>query len=360
MANCNIKSVGRHCPAAAGAVRKMTLYIPGLATQLPSAGCGVHSSVLPSADGAVTVAFDRFSARFASRADTSARHGDLWEHSINWEMRRQRAALGGWMARMKNRRFHVLVEDWHGERVFFPNLRMATGRQLGRRLSGANAHSFLLKGRSAHPGIHLDPVEPSPEEELPETTPTGHCGIGHVARHCGRAVGAVREMTLYVPALTTQLPPAGCGAYSAIEPQGSGTVTVGFDRFSAQLDSRPDVSARHGDFWEHTVRWDMRRQRTELALWMLQMKNRRFHVLVADWHGERVFFPNLRMASDRQLGGQLSGANTHSFLLKGLSAHPGTYLEPIAPPAPSSGFWGDPDANEIWGDPDANEGWGWG
>lgn len=186
-----------------------------------------------------------------------------------------------------------------------------------------------------------------------------NCLIPAVERYCPAAVGAVKQLTLYIPAETTSVPDPGCGVYVGTDPVSDSAITIPFDRFSCQHTSKGATDARPGDYWAHTVVYTMRRHRAELGLWMQRMKNRRFHVIVEDWYGERLFFKNMRLTSGRTLEKNFSGKNELDFLLDSRSKHPGIYLMPTQPPVPPTGVWGDPGANEQWGDPGADEVWGW-
>ena len=182
--------------------------------------------------------------------------------------------------------------------------------------------------------------------------------ITSVGRYCPPAVGAVRFLTLYIPEETTNLPLRGCAVYSGPGPESSTAVSIQFDRWSARHQSRGHTDARPGDWWLHTVEFTMRRQRPALARWMFRMKNRRFHLLLEDWYGERLFFDHMRVRTGRELGKTFGGKNGLDFHLVKRSRHPGTMLPPAPPPPPPSGIWSGSD-NDQWGDPDNNEVWGW-
>lgn len=183
--------------------------------------------------------------------------------------------------------------------------------------------------------------------------------IPAVVRYCPPAVGAVKVLTFYIPAETTNVPDPGCGAYSPTDPQSDTAIRIPFDRFSAQHNSKGNTSTRPGDFWTHTVVYSMRRHRAELGLWMRRKKNRRFHIIVEDWYGERLFFKNMRLTSNRSLEKSFAGKNELDFLLSLRSAHPGIYLLPTPPPSNPPGAWGDTEDNEQWGDGGTGEIWGW-
>lgn len=183
--------------------------------------------------------------------------------------------------------------------------------------------------------------------------------ISQVKRHCRPAVGAVRSLTLYIPEETTNVPLPGCAVYSGTDPVSNTAVNIGFDRWSAQHQSKGHTDDRPGDWWLHTVQFTMRRQRLELARWMFRMKNRRFHIILEDWYRERLFFGNMRIRTGRVLERTIGGRNGLDFYLVKKSKHPGIQLQPTPPPAAPSGIWGDPDTGEGWGDPDADETWGW-
>ena len=181
------------------------------------------------------------------------------------------------------------------------------------------------------------------------------CQLAAIERYCKVPISGIREVTLYVPSQVAVLPSAGRGVYSADEPvltEGASSVLIPFDRFSCSLQSTPDTGNVAGDFWSHQVKGNLRRNRADIGLWMLQMRNREFHLIAEDWYGERMLFLNMRLQASRTVEERLSGRNGFTFTFFRRSAHPGIYLTRNATPPIDPEVWGDPDADTIWGDAD--------
>jgi len=186
------------------------------------------------------------------------------------------------------------------------------------------------------------------------------CTISAIEGYCKTPLANIRLVSLYIPTDVDTMPTPGLGVYSAQEPvliPGAAAISIPFDRFSCSLSSNPDT-AQPGDFWSHQVRGGIRRNRAEVGLWMLRMRNRRFHLLTEDWYGERMWLPNMRLSASRTVEERLSSRNGFTFSFSSRSQHPGIYLDvnataPLAPGSPepwsdSDGPWSDTDGS--WND----------
>lgn len=161
------------------------------------------------------------------------------------------------------------------------------------------------------------------------------CKLNAVEAYCKTPLANIRLVTLYVPDEVETLPAPGLGVYSAQEPvliSGAEAITIPFDKFTCQLSSTPE-SPTAGDFWTHQVQGSLRRNRSELGLWMLRMRNRPFHLIAEDWYGERMWFPHMRLSAKRTVEPRLNGLNGFTFTFSRRSLHPGIYLggNPDAP-----------------------------
>jgi hypothetical protein len=159
--------------------------------------------------------------------------------------------------------------------------------------------------------------------------------ITAIEGYCKVPLANIRLVSLYVPAEVDTEPTPGLGVYSAQEPElvpGAAPILIPFDKFSCQLSSNPDT-AQPGDFWSHQVRGGLRRNRAEVGLWMLRMRNRQFHLLTEDWYGERMWFPLMRLSASRTHEPRLNGVNGFTFTFSRRDKHPGIYLgtNPDAP-----------------------------
>lgn len=183
------------------------------------------------------------------------------------------------------------------------------------------------------------------------------CNITAIERYCAVPVSSIRLLTLYLPGEVLTVPVPGLGVFSATEPApavGALPISIPFDRFSCSLGSVPDTTGQPGDFWTHRIQLGLRRNRAALGLWMLRMRNRKFHLVAEDWHGERMWFPGMRLASTRTVEERLSGRNGFGFAFSRRWQHPGVYLKPN-PEAPSAVLSGWSDSDGPWSDSDG--GW---
>ena len=157
------------------------------------------------------------------------------------------------------------------------------------------------------------------------------CDINTIQRYCGKAVGAFSAVTFYLP--DDLVAPPAPATPEGIMPEpvlkaNRAAIIIPFDMFSASLSSRPDVSGRGGDVWTHEVRGSIRRNRPELVVWMLKLMNRTVHVELRDWYGERIFFPNMRLSTERQHEAALNGKNMVIFTFTKRWTMPGYIMQP--------------------------------
>jgi len=154
------------------------------------------------------------------------------------------------------------------------------------------------------------------------------CKITAIERYCRKAAGGIRKLELFVPEEVTAQPNAYLGVYTETEPTldvGKESVILLFDRFSCSLSSTPD-SAQPGDFWRHSIRCSIQRNRDTVGLLLLRMRNRPFHIITEDYYGVRMWWPNMRLAATRTIEERFSSRNQFSFEFSRRSQHPGTYL----------------------------------
>ena len=172
------------------------------------------------------------------------------------------------------------------------------------------------------------------------------CSLSQIDRYCS-AVASLRFVTIYLPESLAISPAWGTGVYSATDPEllpGASAITIPFDRFSASLQSSPDAGDPNGDFWQHTVGLNIRRNRKEVGLWLRRLQNRRVNILTQDWYGQRMWFPAMRVTAAREHGAARNGYNGHLFTFARRWQHPGVYLMPAETPgtiglAPVTGPW---------------------
>lgn len=179
--------------------------------------------------------------------------------------------------------------------------------------------------------------------------------LTQIKRYCKVPISGIHLVKMYIPDEVSILPDPGLGVYSTQMPEltEAGTeYVIPFDRFSCSLSSLPDNGSVHGDIWTHTVKGNLRRSRAEIGLWLLQMRNRNFHILTEDWYGERLFFPFMRLAANLTVEQKLSGRNGFTFTFTRRWNHPGIYLPRNEAPPVDPGIWGDPDLDTGWSDGD--------
>lgn len=163
--NISINALERYGFTALAGLKSVKIYLPDDCQTVPSNRFGASSTALPtlkSGKSAYTVPFDILSASLSSQPDTGRAAGDVWTHTVQGRIRRNQATSAQWMWRLQNQRVHILTEDWHGERMWFPLMRVHVERMQEAGLSGKNGLMFTFSRRSAYPGLHLPVVTSSP------------------------------------------------------------------------------------------------------------------------------------------------------------------------------------------------------
>ena len=94
------------------------------------------------------IAIDRNTAIFSENKKTDNRAGDFYERKLSFQVREMRYEVDYVREMLKNRRFHVLLEDYNKHVRFVKNLRVQEDATTGDRYMSKNAYTFNFYGRS--------------------------------------------------------------------------------------------------------------------------------------------------------------------------------------------------------------------
>jgi len=155
--NTSLATLERFGFSARGGFRQGSIYLPEDCSSIPTRPYEASTTALPvlkAGKSAFVIPYDILTASLSSQPE-SARAGDYWMHTLKCRIRKNRPQLTRWVQLLRNRRVHILTEDWHGERVFFPLMRCTSERTHEAALSSANAWLLTFALRDTHPGLHL-------------------------------------------------------------------------------------------------------------------------------------------------------------------------------------------------------------
>lgn len=166
------------------------------------------------------------------------------------------------------------------------------------------------------------------------------CSIPILEKTCELPPAALRQIQFYVPDEVQTVPaPVGCSlVVTALPTMKSGKipVVVPFDNFTASY-SQKIGGDRPGDFYQHEIKFEIRKNRRAVAEWLLRLRNRRIHILFEDWSGVKMWLPSMRVAVEQSIGASLGDKNTYAFSLSSRTLTPPIYVELPAPPASGIG-----------------------
>jgi len=175
-----------------------------------------------------------------------------------------------------------------------------------------------------------------------------------IERACRPATG-LSQLSWYLPEAIAAAAPVSLT--TAIETvllkSGYRKYTIEFDEGASWRESQ--VSTEHGDRYDQTIDFTVRKLRKEVSDTFYALRHRRIAVELLDNEGERYFFKALRPKADREINASRNG---YTVTLAGSSLAPTQSLPNLIAIAPGNAF-GNPDNNTVWGDPDSNSVWGW-
>lgn len=149
------------CLKAAAGLIDVRLFLPEDVAFMPQTiGCGVQVDQevqLKSGKNFIQMPFERQSAGMTTAQQTDVA-GDFFRCELFFTLRRTRPQLLLLQTRLKNRLFHAIVKDRHGQRFLLKNLRATTTQKIDPRLSGRNVVELVFKSSRLNTPIGLPEV----------------------------------------------------------------------------------------------------------------------------------------------------------------------------------------------------------
>jgi hypothetical protein len=125
----------------------------------------------------ITIPFD-YQGLDASSTMQSSDGGDYYKNRVSMRLRYNRLSVATWAHRMKNRRFHLLLRDWNGQRWLYLNLKFSGRLTQESLLSSSNEWEFVFEGDSLDTPISLPAAGPVlAPGEIPDFTGTTLLGV---------------------------------------------------------------------------------------------------------------------------------------------------------------------------------------
>ena len=164
------------------------------------------------------------------------------------------------------------------------------------------------------------------------------CTLPDIEEFCSTLSG-LKSIKIYLPEDVQVMPsPVGCSLLSTALPtmkSGKSAKTIPIDAFSGGFTCRP-ATDKSGDYFQNTLNFSIRRNRRDVAEWLLRLKNRPVHLEIVDVNSVMVFVKNMRLAAELTIEPKLGGKNAFTFSFTSKALNPPVYIE--IPPPPASGI----------------------
>lgn len=148
-----IIEVRKRCRPAAGSVRLVYIIVPEDVTAdgMPQTFILPLIAYAPTLDAGakpIGIPIDRNTAIFSENKNTGNRAGDYYDRKLSFQIREMRYEVDYIREMLKNRRFHLLLEDYNKRVRFVKNCRVQEDATTGDKYLSKNGYTFNFFGRS--------------------------------------------------------------------------------------------------------------------------------------------------------------------------------------------------------------------
>lgn len=161
--NWKLTNIGRPCGFTRGSLKSILFLLPEeLASEGVRLTCPVVS--LPEMQGGETmylITHDIDSGSFNEQSKSDNRHGDYFEQTVNFAVKRSRIESTRLAEMLMNRRIHAILEDYQGEKYYMKYFRLRSQREIDAQRKGYNGWRFSLVSRTRKPLPHIKAVPAS-------------------------------------------------------------------------------------------------------------------------------------------------------------------------------------------------------
>lgn len=155
---CTLHDIERVCAIPPGGLASITLIVPQEVYSYPEQYCVPNVGDLVLYEGATgyTIHFRRDSARLVHKTITSDPAGDIFDYTLTFSVREIRLDVEWLLAKLANRRVHVIAEYRTGLQRLLLNMRTAADSDSGDRIGSGQQYAFSMNTRLSAPAPTLN------------------------------------------------------------------------------------------------------------------------------------------------------------------------------------------------------------
>jgi hypothetical protein len=151
-----LNSIKASCiPANVSGLKAVYLFLPSEVSNYETNPLypAVRNLTLKSNAQFCNVEFDLMRGAFFEKTENDTKAGDYTSSTVTIQISRSRLECDTLIARLRNRKSHVLIADYEGVWRLVKNLRLTSDLKIEK---GTNAYTFTLSGKSVMPSATID------------------------------------------------------------------------------------------------------------------------------------------------------------------------------------------------------------